>query len=674
MTSRKIKKLFIANRGEIARRIALGAKGLDIESAVVSSRPTPPHFLVGLVDHFIRVPEENPALYLNVSLMVKLAVEAECDAVHPGFGFLSENAAFAQAVIDAGLTWVGPPPSAITAMASKDAARQLAIASGVPVVPGLRGITVDPQNPDLSSVEAFARTAGYPLLIKAALGGGGKGMRRVNQESELREATLRASSEAKNSFGDGSVIIERYLTTPRHVEVQVLGDLQGRVITVGDRDCSIQRRHQKIIEEAPAPYLSEATRRAMHDAALQLARKVGYSSAGTVEFLVDWSDKSRTAAVQDFYFLEMNTRLQVEHPVTEEVYGLDLVGWQLRIAQGESIPAAMEKLEPRGHAVEARIYAEDVTQNFFPSPGPILGFNPHFSPGIRWEVGIDPIDEVSPAFDPMVAKAVAFGSTREESFRRLGLTLSKSVFFGPPNNIALLRQILADELFLRDPVGTHYIDQNLPRLLAGMESQRQQASALSHDLLELLENNVIGAKSPTVMYNYLDTPRATTSQIFSSRSPRESHPYDIITSYESFHNHPSFPGCQSAMGRGLVKSKEHGAWKDFAWVNAQTRDAHWYWIGVDGETFARSRPKGGLQAGSKSSGGGDQVAAPVPGKVVKILVNPGDTVAKRQTVLILESMKMEFEVQAPKAGVIGALKVNPGDQVNADDLLMTWES
>ena len=352
-----MKKLFIANRGEIAARIALSAKKLGIETATIVKGETKPQFLKGLIDHWIEVEDDTSATYLNEELMISLAKLAGCDAVHPGFGFLSEKASFAKKVNDSGLNWVGPDHTSIEQMASKAQAREIAASAGVPLVPGLENI----KNND--EITELGKTAGYPLLIKAALGGGGKGMRVVEKEEEILDAIERAKSEALNSFGDDKIIVEKYIQNPRHVEVQVLADKHGQVAILGDRDCSVQRRHQKIVEEAPATNIHPSTREKMHQAAKMLAEKVNYVSAGTVEFLLDASCDETVE--QQFYFLEMNTRLQVEHPVTEMIFSIDLVAWQLKIAQNEKLTNEVLNAQPKGHSVEVRLYAEDCLDNSF---------------------------------------------------------------------------------------------------------------------------------------------------------------------------------------------------------------------------------------------------------------------------------------------------------------------
>ena len=350
-----MKKLFIANRGEIAARIAQSAKKMGIQTATITSKHKTPKFLEGLIDSWIKVDDDSSQTYLNEDLMINLAKESGSCAIHPGFGFLSEKASFAKKVEESGLIWVGPSNKSIEEMASKAEAREIAAAAGVPLVPGLENISSNDE------IIELGESAGYPLLITAALGGGGKGMRVVESTEEILTSIDRARSEALNSFGDDKIIVEKYITNPRHVEVQVLADKHGNVAILGDRDCSVQRRHQKIVEEAPATHIHQKLEK-MHLAAKQLSEKVSYVSAGTVEFLLDASVDD--SVEQKFYFLEMNTRLQVEHPVTEMIFGLDLVAWQLRIAEGEKLSSEVLNAKPQGHSIEVRLYAENCLDNF----------------------------------------------------------------------------------------------------------------------------------------------------------------------------------------------------------------------------------------------------------------------------------------------------------------------
>lgn len=667
MKARPIKRLFIANRGEIARRIATSARLLGIETAVITKHRKPPSFLVGLVDHFIQVPDETSATFLNADFMVQTARAAGCDAVHPGFGFLSENAAFAQKVLDAGMIWVGPPPKAIEQMASKENARHVAEKAGLPCVPAVPRMNPNASAKELEEVLTAARKIGFPLIIKAALGGGGKGMRLVEKEADLVNAAKLASSEALSSFGDGSILIEKYLGAPRHVEVQILGDQQGHVYAIGDRDCSVQRRHQKIIEEAPAPGLNLETRAAMHKAATDLGKAVGYFSAGTVEFLMDWSEATaKQKGQQNFYFLEMNTRLQVEHPVTEEVFGIDLVAWQLRIAIGEAIPQTFAQLQPRGHSVEARLYAEDVHNQFFPAPGLVHAFVPAQGLGIRWEMGLDAVDSITSDFDPMVSKLVVYGETRHDALNRMAACLDETIFVGPETNMQLVGAICRDPMFRDHIVTTHYIAERLPTLLGTLAQKHETHAPELTKWLKSLPRQGIGAEK-----NHTNQIRARTHAIFMQGAPTTAE-CDIIITQEFMVRHREQEHLLTRVGRGLA-TRSDGELAPFIWADARHPEYRRTWMSYAGTSVTMTQEyHTHLTHGRAGTTKGD-VTAPVPGKVKRILVGPGDSVTKNQTVVVLESMKMEFEVQAPKAGVVDQVKIADGAQVNADDLLITWQ-
>ncbi len=658
----KIKRVFIANRGEIARRIALGARSLGIESVAIYSGEAPPAFLEGLIHRFIKVPEENPALYLNAELMVQHAQQSECDAVHPGFGFLSENARFASLVEAAGLNWIGPTPQSISEMASKAEARDIAKAHKVPVVPGIERLPISEDGNHLRIVKDFAREHGFPILLKAAMGGGGKGMRVVRADEEFEEAIRRAQSEAINSFGDGALIVERYLEHPRHVEVQIFGDSQGHVVALGDRDCSVQRRHQKIIEEAPAPGLSADTRARMHEAAIRLARAVKYQSAGTVEFLVDWAPEQRTKAEQNFYFLEMNTRLQVEHPVTEQIFNEDLVVWQFRVAQGETIKDRIHQT-PMGHSIELRLYAEDTRNKFLPAPGPVHGFLPFFGPGIRWEVGIDAIDEVTPRFDPMMAKLVATGADRQQAIQRLIYALTHTVLAIPTSNVAFLLSVLHHKAFTDSSPTTRFIEECATDLTAWLDLHIAQHQVTAERILRKIEQ-----PSPSTQHGKPSFEELTRS-IF-----QKVNPLSDVELHLPHIQHVSVPHRfrqqQAVVGRGVLFEKGHR--QSFCFCQTRYKGHRLTWMSLDGLPFWHEERSDDVLASGRSSAQSSEICAPVPGKVVKVLVKTGDNVKERQIVAILESMKMEFEVQASRSGIIEEVLVVTGQQVQADELLARW--
>jgi acetyl/propionyl-CoA carboxylase alpha subunit len=668
----KLKRVFIANRGEIAGRIATTAHRMGIETAALCDKKSPPIFLAATITRFIEVHEENLALYLDGPRLIDLAVKAGCDCIHPGFGFLSENAQFAAMVADAGLKWIGPKANAIEKMASKATARTLAISADVPCVPGFQDFTVpDSETGDFSELENFARKAGFPLIIKAALGGGGKGMRLVRTMDELRPSTLRAHSEAKNSFGSGSLIIEKYIESPRHIEVQILADELGTVCAIGDRDCSVQRRHQKVLEEAPAPGINAKLRQELHECAAALAKAVDYCSAGTVEFLLD---ESLGSEHQRFYFLEMNTRLQVEHPVTEEVYGLDLVEWQFRIAMGERLPAEFSHLEPRGHSVEARLYAEDVNNDFFPAPGPVFGFLPATGPGIRWEIGIDTVDIVSTKFDPMVAKVIATGSDRQTAIARLALALKQTFFAASASNREFLIDICTSTEFMQKCVGTHFIAEQSAEIFAASERERARVEAVAKELLSLLELSGGNLTHTGPAGTHVPQPSDITSFSFSSTgklAQKREEPGTLTMTAQSLWAVPGTPEMLCLVGHGSYLAA--AGTTQFICSTGHYDGQTCYTVSIDGRQFSSTAKKKTEWSGrGVHTEGSHDIVAPVPGKVIKIGVKSGALVAAGVSAFVLESMKMEFEVKTQKAGQIGEIKVNEGDQVTTGDLLAIW--
>jgi len=463
------KKILIANRGEIAVRILRACRELGIRSVAVFSDVDRKSLHVRLADQAYPIgPAPSRESYLCIDKLMDVARRAGCDAVHPGYGFLAENPALPRACVDAGLIFIGPPAEAMESLGSKTAGRQLARRADVPSVPG----TNDPiESP--AAAQALAHRMGYPILLKAVAGGGGKGMRLVHSDAEFESAFRDASSEAMNSFGDDRLYLEKCLDRPHHVEIQILADAHGRVVSLGERECSVQRRHQKVIEEAPSPIVTPELRREMSDAAVRLARAGRYVNAGTVEFLVD--------ASLNFYFLEVNTRLQVEHPVTEQVTGLDLVKLQIAIAAGHRLPFAWESITPRGHAMEVRLYAEDPDNNFFPSPGEILSRQVPSGPGIRLDDGVYEGWTVPNDYDPLLSKLIAWGNSREETIARLRRALEEYTVTGIKTNAGLFRRILEEPDFLRGEIHTKWLDELLrrPRSAASLGNNNQRGSAVS---------------------------------------------------------------------------------------------------------------------------------------------------------------------------------------------------
>ena len=670
MTSKRtIRKIFIANRGEICRRVALTARRMGITSACLSDKDVPASYLLGVIDHFIKVESESVALYLDAEKMLLHALEAQADAIHPGYGFLSENEAFAQRVIDAGLIWLGPPPAAMAAMAHKSEARALALDLSVPCI---QGLSVPPHVQERELIELASRIA-YPILLKAAKGGGGKGMRVVDHSGELWEKAQHAFSEAKNYFGDGTLLMERYLSHSRHIEVQILGDQFGTVMTLGDRDCSIQRRYQKIVEEAPALGLTEATRTDLYQCALKLAKKVAYSSCGTIEFLVDWSPKSQNAERQEFFFLEMNTRLQVEHPVTECVWGVDLVEWQIRVARGEKLSAELLEARPHGHAIEVRVYAEDPSQNFFPSPGKVFSFLPAMEPGIRWEIGLDTVDEISTKFDPLIAKLVAYGADRKASIERMRSALEQTFFAGPITNLEFLQAILTEAEFRAAPVDTHYLKAKAKALPLAIEKGRELLEKSATEILSLLEErngHLMELQGPEL--GGIDEKSRT---IFAQRpSPKILKLKDqaFCVAYELSRKFSTESPLTVVYGQGFKRNAHNSS--AFFYASARNSERTYFYVKLAGHLFSKRWEKALVQQTGGLARKQDQIPSPVPGRILKILVQAEQKVEAQQSLFILDSMKMEFIISSHHPGAISEIRVREGDQVDAGQILANFKS
>ncbi|MCY4555115.1 MAG: acetyl-CoA carboxylase biotin carboxylase subunit [Chloroflexi bacterium] len=476
-------KVLVANRGEIAARINQTLRAMGIAPVAVYSEADAGSPHVTTVDQAVSLPGNTAEeTYLNIDRLVQAALDCGADAIHPGYGFLSENPAFARACREAQITFIGPTPESMEALGDKLHSKEIAMAAGVSVVPSSPECL-----PGNAAAAEFVRRWGFPLMVKAAAGGGGRGMRVVSAPQGLDADMEAASREARAAFGDGRVFLERYVSNPRHVEIQVLADGNGHTIHLGERECSIQRRHQKIIEETPSPALTPELRRRMGEAAVAVAREAGYVNAGTVEFLLD----SRT---NEFYFLEMNARLQVEHPVTEAVLGLDMVEWQVRIAAGESLTLQQEDIQPRGHAVECRIYAEDPYHDFVPSTGPLLRWRPPSGPGLRLDSGVDEGQEVSIYYDPMLAKLIAWAPDRESSLRRMDVALSQFLVLGVITNIPLLRSIMGHAQFQRGEYDTGFLEWN-PTVTRPSITDEQRT--MTRALAAWASSQPVGPVSPT---------------------------------------------------------------------------------------------------------------------------------------------------------------------------------
>ena len=646
-----MRRLLIANRAEIVCRIARTARRLGITSIAVYSDADRGALHVRSCDEAYRL-GESPAAdsYLNIGRIIELALKVGADAVHPGYGFLSENAQFAEACTAAGLTFVGPPAQAIRAMGSKSASKAAMARVGVPVAPGYHG--------DEQSVErltAEARQIGFPLIIKASAGGGGKGMKVVAAEGEMREAVESAKRLALTAFGNDHVLMERYFDTARHVEVQVFADTHGQVLSLFDRDCSVQRRHQKILEEAPAPHLREEVRRAMSEAALQAARAVGYVGAGTVEFLVDQA--------QNFYFMEMNTRLQVEHPVTECITGLDLVEWQLRVAAGEALPCAAGELRRRGHAIEARLYAEDPGQGYLPSVGRITHLRwPAAAPGLRLDIGVEAGDEVSSYYDPMLGKLIAWAETRDAALKILRQGLMQLEIAGVTVNRALLVSILAEQQFQRGGVGTNY----LALTAAALEFAEPQPDALDLALAALWCAAARGA--PDDLWNdsrgwRLSVP-ARSRRVFDAGSVWVEWPRSGPVTVR---------GASGSLQVALLSRSESSIEVEVegrvqrAQIVQDENAIHLYRDGRHVRLVERHTEDS--LAGTENAEQGS-LLTPLPGTVVAVHVTPGQSVTRGAPLVTVEAMKMEHTLTAPHAGVVSRIAYGVSDRVAAGAVLI----
>ena len=619
-----MESLLIANRGEIACRVIRTARRLGIRTVAVYSDADAKALHVRMADDAVHIgPSPVRESYLVGEKIIEAAKATGAEAIHPGYGFLSENADFAQAVIDAGLSWVGPKPDSIRAMGLKDAAKKLMAEAGVPVTPGYLG-----ENQDAKHLRQEADAIGYPVLIKAVAGGGGKGMRRVDEAGQFDDALESCKREAASSFGDDRVLIEKYILSPRHIEVQVFGDSHGNVVHLFERDCSLQRRHQKVIEEAPAPGMDEATRDAVCHAAVLAAKAVSYEGAGTIEFIADASDGLHGDRI---WFMEMNTRLQVEHPVTEEITGQDLVEWQLRVASGEKLPKAQDELSITGHAIEARLYAEDPAKGFLPSVGKLE----HFDLGEdgRIETGVEEGDAISPFYDPMIAKLVASADERSHAIGDLASMLENVTCWPVKTNAAFLQRCILHPDFIDgggERLDTGFIDRNLDALLPEDEPHA----------------NLWNAAASAFVDSFRSWPKGLDGF-------RISAPSNVHVTLQSDN--------QARIG-------DAAATKSQARVRRAGADFVTYMLG-ESHTFAiESR-------GSVGHGAHDgDIEAPMPGKVTAVEVAAGEAVAKGQRLLTLEAMKMEHGLVAPFDGTVADLTAAVGAQVTEGQLLARIEA
>ncbi|HVZ54427.1 MAG TPA: biotin carboxylase N-terminal domain-containing protein [Pseudolabrys sp.] len=633
------KSVLIANRGEIAVRIARTAKRMGLRTIAVFSQADAKARHVRVCDEAYEIgPPPAAQSYLVIDAIIAAAKAARAEAIHPGYGFLSENADFAQACADAGIVFVGPPPAAIRAMGLKDRAKALMEKAGVPVVPGFHG---ERQEPKFLKQKAYE--IGYPVLIKAVAGGGGKGMRRVDRHADFDAALEAAQREALGAFGDPRVLIEKYVSAPRHIEMQVFADSHGNAIHLGERDCSLQRRHQKVIEEAPAPGMSADLRAIMGAAAVKAANAAGYVGAGTIEFIADGAGGLKEGG---FWFMEMNTRLQVEHPVTEAVTGLDLVEWQFRIAAGERLPLKQDQVRLNGHAVEARLYAEDPERGFLPSTGRLIALQFPVQDGLRVDSGVEQGDAVTPFYDPMIAKLIAHEPTRAAALDRLADALEQTVVAGPRSNAAFLAALARADGFRAGEFDTGFIDMHLAELGAARQGLDRAAAARGAE--ELVKRE--GAR-------------------LAAACAEASSPWDATDAFQlSGERRLSLPVM--AEGEAVLAQVVYGPNGPAVTVGGDAPAADAITVAADDAVYVLRH---GRQTKvtlrdlaideAADSGGGGLVRAPMHGKVLGILVEKGAQVARGQRVAIIEAMKMEHTLQAPIDGVVVEVAVTADAQV-----------
>ncbi|MBP7229622.1 MAG: acetyl/propionyl/methylcrotonyl-CoA carboxylase subunit alpha [Moraxellaceae bacterium] len=640
-------KVLVANRGEIACRVMRTARALGYRTVAVYSEADAGALHVQEADEAVCIgPAKVSESYLRVDAILDACRKTGADAVHPGYGFLSENEQFAQACIDHGITFIGPSPEAIELMGSKRISKVRMIEAKVPCVPGYEGI----DQADATFIQHAARI-GFPVMVKASAGGGGRGMRLVNSADELPAALSTARSEAQNAFGSGELILEKAVIAPRHVEIQIFGDTHGNCVYLGERDCSIQRRHQKVVEESPCPVMTPELRQKMGEAAVAAAKSVNYVGAGTVEFLLDKDNH--------FYFLEMNTRLQVEHPVTELVTGQDLVEWQLRVANGELLPLQQHEITLSGAAIEVRLYAEDPGANFLPQTGKVLRWQPANIPGVRIDHGMREAGEVSPHYDPMVAKVIAYGKTRTDAARLLARALDDTVLLGVNHNKQFLTNLLRHPVFISGDTSTAFIEQHfsddisLKPAVAGHEALLVAAALFLKDLPGHFHTGLPGA-TPLILQCG-----------------------DIKTT------------LRLMMDSGVLSAEINGAQCSLTVISEQETSLLYEIDGVrrriafarDGNNLFLDTANGNLHLmeitqappATADSEGDGQLRAPMDGAVIDVLVNEGDTVKKGQTLIIMEAMKIEHQLKPNRDGVVKILSTRAKQQLKKRQLLLVIE-
>lgn len=649
-----ISKLLIANRGEIARRIMRTARDMGIGTVAIYSEGDSTAPFVSDADFAVPLDGRTSAeTYLDIEQVLAACKSSGADAVHPGYGFLSENTAFARAVIEAGITWVGPSPEAIDQMGDKLAAKKLMREAGVPTLEA----TELKAGEDASSA---AKKLGYPVLVKASAGGGGRGMRIVESEASLDEAIASAKREAAAAFGDDTLFLERWLTSSRHVEIQILGDKHGNLVHCFERECSIQRRHQKIIEEAPSPAVTDELRAKMGEAAVAAAKKIGYSSAGTVEFLLSGDE---------FWFLEVNTRLQVEHPVTEEITGLDLVREQIRIAEGAQLGYSQDDLKITGHAIEARLYAEDPENNFLPAPGKVQIWVPATAGKARFDSGIESGSEIGVDFDPMIAKVIVHAPTRREAATRLARVLEQTRIQGITTNRDFLVATLRTPEFLSGDTTTDFIERVKPA-----RSRQHSTEELDRSAIAIVVDSRARRRANTLVLGNIpggwrnsNMPQESTG--FASKGQ------EFVVKYDTLRNGKLNMTIEDReylvsifqAGKGSVDLEINNSRVS---LEVDGSEDAWFVHGPDGDCELQELPRFPVKSKDDLESG---LTAPMPGSVLAVHVKPGDSVEKGQLLLILEAMKMEHQITAPRDGSINQVLVVVGDQVANSELLIVLD-
>jgi len=652
------RKILVANRGEIACRVMRTAREIGVKTVAVYSDADAEALHVAMADESVRIgPPAAAESYLNIPAIIDACKLTGAEAVHPGYGFLSENPDFAEALESEGIVFIGPSAEAIRAMGLKDAAKKLMEEAGVPVVPGYHGKDQDP-----AFLAKQAEEIGYPVLIKARAGGGGKGMRRVDDAKDFEAALEGAQRESQASFGDDHVLIEKYVSTPRHIEIQVFGDGQGNAVHLFERDCSLQRRHQKVIEEAPAPGMTEGVRAAMGEAAVRAAQAINYAGAGTVEFIVDATDGLRA---DRFYFMEMNTRLQVEHPVTEEITGYDLVEMQLLVAAGDPMPVRQKDLGIFGHAVEARIYAEDASRGFLPSTGTLHHLA--FPENVRVETGVRQGDTITPYYDPMIAKIVVLDETREAALGGLRAALDSMRVAGTVTNISFLSALASHEGFAAGDVDTGLIERDFDSLVNVTDSSPSVAALAALSALGL------PAETGTDPWQALTGWRAWGPAEQSAIIERDSERLEAVIAIEGSLAYRVTIGSETTQirfhdkdSRGMVEINGHGKRADIVTHPGGVT------IFVDGADHRFGFPD--PIAPTVEAAGGNTVVSPMPGLVKSVSAKVGQSVTAGDPLLVLEAMKMEHTLEAPRDGIIAELPFTEGEQVEDGAIMIVLEA